>query len=42
MNTGFALIWGKFFVPQAKFHFGVSGAQQGQSGKAGQFDRDLA
>lgn len=38
MDTGFALIWGKFFVPHAKFHFGVSRAQQGQSGKAGWID----
>jgi len=36
MNKGFALIWGNKFVPQAKFRFGVSRAQQGQSGKAGQ------
>jgi hypothetical protein len=36
MNKGFASIWGKNNLPHAKFHFGVSRAQQGQSGKAGQ------
>jgi hypothetical protein len=33
MNKGFAWVWGIFFVPHKKFHFGVSRAQQGQSGK---------
>ena len=32
MNKGFALIWGKRVLPHAKFHFGVSRAQQGLSG----------
>jgi hypothetical protein len=27
MNKGFARVWGIFFVPHAKFHFGVSRAQ---------------
>jgi hypothetical protein len=36
MNNGFSWIWGIIFVPHKKFHFGVSRAQQGQSGKAGQ------
>jgi hypothetical protein len=34
--NGFARVWGIFFLPHAKFHFGVSRAQQGQSVKAGQ------
>jgi hypothetical protein len=29
MNKGFASIWGKNNLPHAKFHFGVSRAQQG-------------
>jgi hypothetical protein len=36
MNKGFAPILGKNNLPHAKFYFGVSRAQQGQSGKAGQ------
>ena len=36
MDNSFAWVWGKLFVPQEKFHFGVSRAQQGQSGKADQ------
>jgi len=42
MNKGFALIWGKNNLPHTKFHIGVSRAQQGQSGNAGQIGRDLA
>ena len=33
MDNGFASIWGIFFVPHAKFRFGVSRAQQGQMRK---------
>jgi hypothetical protein len=36
MNKGFASIWGQNNLPHAKFYFGVSRPQQGQSGKAGQ------
>jgi hypothetical protein len=38
MNKGFASIW-ENNLPHTKFQFGVSRAQQGQSGNAGQMNR---